>query len=196
MGAIKTKGNKSLPPPPSSRMPGTKARSNVAKRKAPGSKAAKSAATHFKAIGDPIRLSLLLTLAQGERGVVDLRTQIGEGQLAISGSLDLLQESGLVEFRRVDNRNLYSLTDPGRLLARRICTAFPSVRTGRTRPMKAEPIDSALLDDVSGFVDDAEGWFHSPNAAFEGRKPVELLGTPEESRLRSRIMAAKLGMFA
>lgn len=59
---------------------------------------------------------------------------------------------------------------------------------------KNQKIDASLLRDVSGFVDDADAWFRTPNATFEGRKPVELLGTPEEHRLRNRIEAAKLGM--
>jgi hypothetical protein len=57
-------------------------------------------------------------------------------------------------------------------------------------------IDPGLLDDVRGFVDDPEGWFHTPNAEFGGRRPVDLLGTPDEPRLRNRIAGAKLGMFS
>jgi hypothetical protein len=58
------------------------------------------------------------------------------------------------------------------------------------------PIDSGLLEDVEGFVDDPEAWFRRPNAEFQGRRPVDLLGTSDEPRLRNRIEAAKLGMFA
>jgi hypothetical protein len=57
-------------------------------------------------------------------------------------------------------------------------------------------IDPALLKDVGDFVDDPEGWFYIPNAEFEGRMPIELLGNDEEARLRNRIEAAKLGMFS
>jgi hypothetical protein len=56
-------------------------------------------------------------------------------------------------------------------------------------------IDPALLKDVGDFVDDPETWFHRPNMEFEGRAPIELLGTPDEARLRERIEAAKLGLF-
>ncbi len=58
------------------------------------------------------------------------------------------------------------------------------------------PIDADLLADVEGFVDDPEVWFLTPNSEFEGRKPVDLLGTPDEPRLRNRIEAAKLGLFS
>jgi hypothetical protein len=57
-------------------------------------------------------------------------------------------------------------------------------------------IDPSLLNDVGGFVNDPEAWFYTPNEAFEGRRPVGLLGTADEPRLRNRIEAAKLGMFS
>lgn len=63
-------------------------------------------------------------------------------------------------------------------------------------PSELEKIDRALIEDVRGFVDDPIGWFRTPNDAFEGRRPIELLGTDDESRLRNRIEAAKLGMFS
>jgi Protein of unknown function (DUF2384) len=72
----------------------------------------------------------------------------------------------------------------------------PFGRDRKPRRVPTKPIDPAILDDVSGFVDDAEDWFYLPNPAFEGRKPVELLGTAEEPRLRNRIEAAKLGLFS
>ncbi len=49
---------------------------------------------------------------------------------------------------------------------------------------------------MGGFVHDAEAWFRTPNAVFEGRRPVELLGTPDEQTLRERIEAAKYGFFS
>ncbi|MGO9464817.1 MAG: antitoxin Xre/MbcA/ParS toxin-binding domain-containing protein [Isosphaeraceae bacterium] len=66
---------------------------------------------------------------------------------------------------------------------------------GRNVPTTT-PIDRTLLEDVAGFVDDPEQWFRTPNAEFEWRRPIELLGTPDEPRLRNRIEAAKLGMFS
>jgi hypothetical protein len=57
-------------------------------------------------------------------------------------------------------------------------------------------IDPVLLNDVGGFVDDPEAWFHRPNGEFEGRAPIELLGTPDEARLRNRIEMTKQGLFS
>ena len=45
-------------------------------------------------------------------------------------------------------------------------------------------------------VDDPKAWFLRPNGEFEGRKPIELLGTPDEARLKNRIEASKLGLFS
>jgi hypothetical protein len=67
---------------------------------------------------------------------------------------------------------------------------------GRKLERPASPIDPTLLYDVGGFVDDPEAWFLTPNPEFEGRRPVDLLGTEDEVRLRNRIGAAKLGMFS
>ena len=57
-------------------------------------------------------------------------------------------------------------------------------------------IDPELLDDVRGFVDDPQAWFETPNIEFEGRKPIDLLGTDDELWLRNRIMGANFGMFS
>jgi hypothetical protein len=56
-------------------------------------------------------------------------------------------------------------------------------------------IDPVLLEEVGHFLEDAEGWFRTPNTTFEGRAPIELLGTPEEARIRERIDAANLGLY-
>jgi uncharacterized protein (DUF2384 family) len=71
------------------------------------------------------------------------------------------------------------------------------MRTAKaSKAAESAPIDAKLLEDVAGFVDAPEEWFRTPNAAFEGRRPIELLGTADEPRLRNRIAAAKLGMFS
>jgi hypothetical protein len=67
---------------------------------------------------------------------------------------------------------------------------------GAVKPKRSAPIDPTLLTDVGGFVEDPDAWFRTPNATFEGRKPIELLGTADEPRLRNRIEAAKLGLFS
>ena len=68
--------------------------------------------------------------------------------------------------------------------------------TDDTSSSKTMAIDPLLLEQVGAFVDDPETWFRTPNVVFEGRKPVDLIGTDDEARLRNRIEAAKLGMFS
>jgi Protein of unknown function (DUF2384) len=71
-------------------------------------------------------------------------------------------------------------------------------RATKSAKPKADPrpaIDPTMLKEVGDFLDDPERWFRTPNIIFEGRAPIELLGTPEEARIRERIEAAKLGIF-
>jgi DNA-binding transcriptional ArsR family regulator len=156
-----------------------------------------SKASHvFKSIGDPTRLNILVTLAEGERGVGQLCTILDQPQPAISHHLAVLRHCDLVSARRQGRQNLYCLTEQGQQVIAMIRETGP-FNDHRDHPAPSVvPIDADLLADVEGFVDDPEGWFFTPNAEFEGRKPVDLLGTPDEPRLRNRIEAAKLGMFS
>jgi energy-coupling factor transporter ATP-binding protein EcfA2 len=73
-----------------------------------------------------------------------------------------------------------------------------AVRGSKPTKPEADPrqaIDPEMLKDVGGLIEDPERWFRTPNVIFELRAPIELLGTPEESRIRERIEAAKLGFF-
>ena len=67
--------------------------------------------------------------------------------------------------------------------------------TARPRPIETR-IDSSLLKELSALVDDPVAWLKTPNVAFEGRKPIDLLGTDDEVRLRNRIGMASQGMFS
>jgi uncharacterized protein (DUF2384 family) len=74
-----------------------------------------------------------------------------------------------------------------------------AIRNSEAAKPAADPqpiIDPALLYDMSGFVDDPEEWFRTPNMVFEGRAPIELLGTPDEAVLRNRINMAKYGLYS
>ena len=150
----------------------------------------------FKQVGDPVRLHLLLTLAGGERGVTELCTIFGQSQPAISHHLAMLRHGGLIFPRRQGRQNFYSLTKQGQLVANLFREIQPTKQTAKRSAQTIVRIDPGLLDDVRGFVDDPESWFRTPNAELEGRKPVDLLGTADEPRLRNRIAAAKLGMFS
>lgn len=203
MGAVRVKGKESAArslPALGSQIP-RKSTSNGKGRAGRRTAIAKASAV-FRLAGDVTRLNLLLTLADGERGVSDLRELLCQSQPAIGHHMAMLRHGGLIQPRRHGRQNLYSLTDRGRSVADGLREILPTelarpvrVRHARAKT-KSQSIDRAMLEDVGGFVEDPARWFNTPNPDFEGRKPVELLGTTEEPRLRNRIAAARLGLFS
>ncbi len=63
----------------------------------------------FNAVAEPRRRRILDLLAQGERPVNDLVTELGIAQPVISKHLRVLREVGLVEVRDVGRQRLYRL---------------------------------------------------------------------------------------
>jgi DNA-binding transcriptional ArsR family regulator len=145
-------------------------------------------------MGDPVCLSIL-ALIEEESSVAEIGAAIAQGQPAMSHHLAILRNGGLVSRRRQRKQDLFSLTDRGRRVLELVRWLVYDEQFQDEAPVTT-PIDPTLREDVGGFVDDPEGWFRTPNVAFEGRRPIELLGTPDEPRLRNRIEAAKLGMFS
>lgn len=66
----------------------------------------------FRSLGDPTRLAILQVLADGERRVGDLVTELGTSQPNISGHLACLKECGLVIDRPHGRAVYYSLAAP------------------------------------------------------------------------------------
>jgi ArsR family transcriptional regulator, virulence genes transcriptional regulator len=147
-------------------------------------KTTKRASSCLKMLSDPTRIDILLTLADRKRGIGALSTALGQSQSAVSQHLALLRHDKLIHPQREGNQSIYSLTEYGG----RIASCLDK--------LISPTIDSSLLQDVGGFVDDPEKWFRTSNVEFEGRRPVDLLGTSDEARLRNRIEAAKLGLFS
>ncbi len=54
----------------------------------------------FKALADPVRLTVIEALAGGERCVCDLTAELGLAQSKLSFHLKLLKEAGLLESRQ------------------------------------------------------------------------------------------------
>ena len=52
-----------------------------------------------------------------------------------------------------------------------------------------------LHHEVARIVADPEVWLHTPNAHLGGESPINLIGTPEEQRLRDLLRAIKHGML-
>jgi DNA-binding transcriptional ArsR family regulator len=195
MPPAKTKVSKSAEKPPRATAKPNGSKSHAGQGNGKSSRLSK-ASDVFKIIGDPTRLNILVTLAEGERGVGQLCTILDQTQPTISHHLAVLRYCELISARRQGRQNLYFLTEQGQQVVAMIRETGP-IKDHRDHPAPSVvPIDADLLADVEGFVDDPEDWFLTPNPEFEGRKPVDLLGTPDEPRLRNRIEAAKLGLFS
>lgn len=70
-----------------------------------------SLAELFKMLGDPTRVRILDTLAQGERCVCDIAALVGMSESAVSHQLRLLRASRLVRVRRAGRQAFYALDD-------------------------------------------------------------------------------------
>lgn len=65
----------------------------------------------FKMLGDPTRVRILDTLAQGERCVCDIAELVGMSESAVSHQLRLLRTTRLVRVRRAGRQAFYALDD-------------------------------------------------------------------------------------
>jgi len=65
--------------------------------------------TRMKALGDPLRWSVVRLLSEGERCVCDLESEIGIGQSRLSYHLGILREAGLISDRKSGRWVYYSL---------------------------------------------------------------------------------------
>lgn len=68
----------------------------------------------MKALGDPIRWSVVRLLSHGERCVCDIESEIGIAQSRLSYHLGILREAGIISDRRSGRWIYYSL-NPGAL---------------------------------------------------------------------------------
>lgn len=65
----------------------------------------------------------------------------------------------------------------------------------RTHP--ADPDETRDIHDlIQEVVPDAKTWSDTENPHFNWRKPIDLIGTPDEPLLRNMLRAAKNGMFS
>jgi DNA-binding transcriptional ArsR family regulator len=149
----------------------------------------------FHHLGNFVALRIL-GLVDEENSVAQIGTAVALDPSDIRHHLAILHDHGLVSFRRQGRQDLCFLTDRGRRVLDLVRWLVYIEWPRDEAPVSSTPIDPALLKDVGDLVDDPEAWFRTPNVAFEGRRPIELLGTPDEATLRNRILAAKLGMFS
>ena len=66
----------------------------------------------FKALSDPVRLSILDFLRDGEKCVCVIVPHVKLIQPVVSRHLRILKECGMLKDRKEGNRRLYSITNP------------------------------------------------------------------------------------
>jgi len=70
------------------------------------------AAALFRSLADPVRLAILLRLAEGEARVVDLTAEVGLAQSTVSKHLACLRGCGLVDYRAEGRQSFYFVARP------------------------------------------------------------------------------------
>ncbi len=91
-------------------------------------------AARFRALGEPARLALLMTLQGGERSVLALAQATGRSQPNVSQHLATLARDGLVVARREGRQSLYRVADP---YISEICDAVCRGLAQRVRQQRA-----------------------------------------------------------
>lgn len=84
---------------------------NQVKEKLPDSKVVNDLSETFKALGDPTRLKIVLTLSHEELCVCDLATVVNISISAISHQLRILKGLKMVTFRKSGKMVYYALDD-------------------------------------------------------------------------------------
>ncbi|MGA8925148.1 MAG: metalloregulator ArsR/SmtB family transcription factor [Solirubrobacterales bacterium] len=69
-------------------------------------------AERFRVLGEPMRISLLDVLREGEASVRELQEATGASQQNVSQHLGVLLRSGIVDRRKQGNFSVYSIADP------------------------------------------------------------------------------------
>ncbi|HKI35186.1 MAG TPA: antitoxin Xre/MbcA/ParS toxin-binding domain-containing protein [Gemmataceae bacterium] len=63
--------------------------------------------------------------------------------------------------------------------------------------LQRDPDETADIERlIAEVVPDAEAWKQTPNAVLGGKRPIDLLHTPEEPVLRDLLRAAKHGIMS
>jgi len=98
----------------------------------PAATAAQQAAPLFRALAEPARLAILLTLQDGEQRITDLAARLGGTQTAISSHITVLKGCGLITGRPQGRSVYYHLTQPHGLVT--LLEAAGQLTTAPGRP--------------------------------------------------------------
>ncbi|WP_146547772.1 ArsR/SmtB family transcription factor [Rummeliibacillus suwonensis] len=69
-------------------------------------------ADFFKALAHPLRIQILEVLAEGDRSVNEIQSQLGSEGSTVSQQLTVLRAKNIVYGTKDGNRVIYSLRDP------------------------------------------------------------------------------------
>ena len=69
-------------------------------------------AEFFKALSNPLRIAIIDTLRNGERGVNEIALALKTEQAAVSTQLSQLRSKRIVKFRKEGSYVYYSISDP------------------------------------------------------------------------------------
>ena len=92
-----------------------------------------SARALLKALADPLRLRIIETLAEGERCVCDLTTDLELAQSKLSFPLRVLKDAGLLS-QRLSGRWVYYRLEPGAIEELRSWLGAVKQRCEKTAP--------------------------------------------------------------
>ncbi len=97
---------------------------------------AESLLPYMRALADPTRLRLFISLCESERCVTDLVASEGLAQPLVSHHLRALADAGLVQARRADGFKMYAVSLDGMAAARALAMELldPEGVSPRARP--------------------------------------------------------------
>jgi len=153
------------------------------------------AASFLKYVSEPTRLQILLALVDGRKSTMQICERLGCSPTELSHHLAMLRFSRIVDSNREGSESYYELTEPGTRFVQSIL-GLPDKTDSAHVPVLDKTGLRKLIRKVGTVVDDPEDWLSTPNPQFEGRRPIDLIGTKEERRVHIIIEAAQQGCFA
>ena len=131
----------------------------------------------------------------GKKSAVQIRERLGRNQTELSHHLAMLRVTKVVDSCQRGNESFYELTEPGKKFVDSI-VGFLGEADSPNVPVLDKASLKKLIKKVGTVVDDPDEWLNTPNPQFEGRRPIDLIGTSEERRVHIIIEAAQQGCFA
>jgi DNA-binding transcriptional ArsR family regulator len=149
----------------------------------------------LKQISEPTRLQILLALADGKKSTNQLCRQVGQNGPDLGYHLASLIASKVVDSHWEGIGACYELTEPGARFVDSIRVLLDQPGAP-SRPLLSKSEWKKLVKKAGSGVDDPEDWLITPNPRFEGRRPIDLIGTDDEVRVHIIIEALVQGCFS